>query len=132
MNEFEFSWPQNYSNIFFFFFKIDLSLAFDHICYKLLYGFHSLGCKNDALNMFAIIFFYLIINFNVIFVFWSLFYSKSVINFHQREIAIVLFFLSFYMMNYIYIFIFISFVHSLTNVNKQASQSPEVFYSIED
>ena len=99
MNEFEFSWPQKYSNIFFFFFKIDLSLAFDHICYKLLYGFHSLGCKNDALNMFAIIFFYLIINFNVIFVFWSLFYSKSVINFHQREIAIVLFFLSFYMMN---------------------------------
>ena len=115
--------------IYFFFFKIDLSLAFDHVCYKLLYGFPSLGCKNVTLNMFAIIyiyiyiyiekqthtqgrgkwgltqrhattplkpwlFFYLIINFNVMFSFWSLFYSKSVIYFHQREIAIVLFFLS--------------------------------------
>ena len=80
--------------IYFFFFKIDLSLAFDHVCYKLLYGFSSLCCKNVTLNMFAIIFFYQIINFNVMFAFWSLFYSKSVINFHQREIAIVLFFLS--------------------------------------
>ena len=81
--------------IYFFLFKIDLSLAFDHVCYKLLYVFPSLGCKNVTLNMFAIIFFYLIINFNVMFSFWSLFYSKSVIYFHQREIAIVLF----YMMN---------------------------------
>ena len=75
---------------FFFFFKIDLSLAFDHVCYRLLYGYPSLGCKNVTLNMFAIIFFYLIINFNVMFSFSYLFYSKSVIYFHQREIAIVL------------------------------------------
>ena len=40
--------------IYFFLFKIDLSLAFDHVCYRLLYGFPSLGCKNVNLNMFAI------------------------------------------------------------------------------
>ena len=39
--------------IFFFFFKFDLSWAFDHVCYKLFYGCPSLDCKNVTLNMFA-------------------------------------------------------------------------------
>ena len=43
----------------------------------------------------------MIINFNVMFLFWSLFYSKSFIHFHQREIAIVLFFQLSYMPNQI-------------------------------
>ena len=47
--------------IYFFFFKIDLSLAIDHVCYKLLYGFPSLGCKDVTLNMFAIIYTYIYI-----------------------------------------------------------------------
>ena len=51
----------------------------------------SLDCRSVALNMFAIMFFCLIINFNVMFLFWSLFYSKSIIHFHQREIAIASF-----------------------------------------
>ena len=73
------------------FFKIDLSWVFDHVCCKLLYGCPSLDCRSVALNMFAIMFFCLIINFNVMFLFWSLFYSKSIIHFHQREIAILSF-----------------------------------------
>ena len=38
---------------FFFFFKIDLSWAFDHVCYKMFYDYPSLDCKNVTLNMFA-------------------------------------------------------------------------------
>ena len=40
-------------NIYFLFFKIYLSWAFDHVCYKFFYGCHSLGCRNVTLNMFA-------------------------------------------------------------------------------
>ena len=71
----------------FFFFKIDLSCAFDYVCCKLLYGCPSLDYSSVTFNMFAVMFFSLKINFNVMF----LFYSKSVIHFHQREIAIVSF-----------------------------------------
>ena len=42
--------------ISFFFFKIDLSWAFDHVCYKLLYDWSSLDYRNVTLNMFAIMF----------------------------------------------------------------------------
>ena len=53
--------------ICFFFFKIDLNWAFDHVCYKLLYGCPSLDCRDVTFNMFAIMFFCLIIIFNVMF-----------------------------------------------------------------
>ena len=87
-------------HIYFCFFKIDLSWSFDYVCCKLLYGCPSLDYRSVTLNMFAIMFFSLKINFNVMFFFWSLFYSKSVIHFYQIEITIYcLFFLSFYMMN---------------------------------
>ena len=78
-------------HIYFFFFKIDLSWQFDYVCCKLLYGCPSLDYRSVTLNMFAIMFFCLIISFNVMFLFWSSFYSKNVIHFHQREIAIVSF-----------------------------------------
>ena len=45
-----------YIYIYIFFFKIDLSWAFDHVCYKLFYGCLSLDCRNDTLNMFAIMY----------------------------------------------------------------------------
>ena len=78
-----------YIYIYLFFFKIDLSWAFDHVYYKLFYG-------------------------------------KSVIHFHQREIAIVLFPVILYAeLNFI--FISVPFVNFSTDVNDQDSQSPEAF-----
>ena len=59
--------------------------AFDHVCYKLLYDCPLLDCRNITLNMFAIMFFCLIINFNMMFSFWSLFYGKSVIGFYSKR-----------------------------------------------
>ena len=117
MNKIELSWSQTIQ-IYFFFFIIDLNWAFDHVFYKLLYGCHSLDCRNVALNMFAMMFFCLIINFNVIFLLWSLFYSKRVIHFCQREIYFVLVIL-YAELNFI--FIFVMFVNSLVDVSDQAS-----------
>ena len=45
-----------YIYIYIYIFKIDLSWAFDHVCYKLFYGCLSLDCRNDTLNMFAIMY----------------------------------------------------------------------------
>ena len=59
--------------------------AFDHVCYKLLYDCPLLEYMNITLNMFAIMVFCLIINFNMMFSFWSLFYNKSVIRFYSKR-----------------------------------------------
>ena len=62
-----------------FFFKIDLNWAFDRVCYKLLYDFPSLDCRNVTFNMFAIMFFCLIINFNVMFSVFGIYFIVSVL-----------------------------------------------------
>ena len=59
--------------------------AFDHVCYKLLYDCPLLEYMNITLNIIAIMFFCLIINFNMMFSFWSSFYNKSVIRFYSKR-----------------------------------------------